>query len=117
MSDYTKHLSFLFIVPNEFFSSMVKVKIPYEINVRYTLNYKGEVALDDYNVKPGMAQHIVNWTGLEEQMFEAAKNNSKSHQIPGTKRGNSIRPEGLKPYDDIHDQWRHEIHEKEHSNW
>lgn len=117
MADHTKHLSFLFTVPIEFFNSCVKVKTQYEVMVRYTLNYKGEVALDDYNVKPGMAQHIVNWTGLEEQMFEAAKNNSKSHQIPGTKRGNSIRPEGLNSYDDIHDQWKHEIHEKEHNSW
>lgn len=97
--DYTKHLSFLFIVPVEFFNSSVRVVTAYEINVRYTLNYKGEVALDDYNVKPGMAQHIVNWTGLEEQVLEAAKNNAKGYKVPGgrqyfhTPENNMYNPE------------------------
>lgn len=80
--DHTKHLSFLFYVPLEFFSPAVKVTQQYAINVRYTLDYRKEVVLDDYNVKPGMAKHIVNWEKLEEQMLEAAKNNARNYRVP-----------------------------------
>lgn len=82
MTDYTKHLSFDFPVPADFFSPAVRITVPYVIPVRYTLNYKKEVALEGYAVKPGMAVHIVNWEGLEEQMLEAAKNNSKNYRVP-----------------------------------
>lgn len=99
LTDHTKHLSFLFTVPNELFSSAVKIITPYTVNVRYTLNYKGEVELNDYNVKPGMAQHIDNWERLEEQMLEAAKNNAKSYNIPNGKGYFKAMPQpGEDPY-------------------
>lgn len=99
--DHAKHLNFHFTVPNEFFSSAVKVTIPYEIYVRYALNYKGEVEIEGYMCKPGMAQHIVNWEGLEEQMLEAAKNNSKNYRIPNGRRYFRPMPQpGEDPYFD-----------------
>lgn len=80
--DHTKHLSFEFIVPSEFFNASVKVTVAYVIPVRYTLNWKKEVAVEGYTVKPGMAQHIVNWEGLEKEMLAAAVNNSKNYRVP-----------------------------------
>lgn len=86
----TLHLSFLFYVPLEFFSPAVRIVTQYNINVRYTLDWKGEVTLNDYNVKPGMAQHIVKWDELEEQMLEAAKNNALDYRKPGDWMSNKV---------------------------
>lgn len=110
-NDLTKHLSFIYMVPVEFFSPAVKVIKQYGINVRYTLDWRGVVALDDYNVVPGMAKHIVNWQGLEDQMLKAAENNSKQYRKPGQFGKGKVRPEGLDTYQDIHDQWSREIKE------
>ena len=82
MHDHTKHFSFLFLV-DPCYMPNVKVKTQYEINVRYTLDYRGVVTLNDYNVKPGMAQHIVRWDLLEAEMLRAAENNSKQYRKPG----------------------------------
>lgn len=82
MHDHTKHFTFEFYVPADFFSPAVVVTTPYVIPVRYTLNYKSDVEVIGYALKPGMAVHIVNWGGLEQQMLEAAKNNSKQYRPP-----------------------------------
>jgi hypothetical protein len=82
MPHHTKHLSFLFPV-DPWFMPAVKVITQYQINVRYTLDCRGVVTLDDYNVKPGMAQHIVRWDLLEVAMLKAAENNSKQYRKPG----------------------------------
>lgn len=82
MHSQTKHLSFLFLVDPRFMPA-VKVTEQYQVNVRYTLDYRGVVTLLDYNVKPGMAQHIVRWDLLEAEMLRAAENNSKDYRKPG----------------------------------
>jgi hypothetical protein len=82
MRDHTKHFSFLFPV-DPWFMPAVKVITQYQINVRYTLDWRGVVTLDDYNVKPGMAAHIVRWDLLELAMLKAAENNSKQYRKPG----------------------------------
>ena len=79
---YTKQLNFLFLVDPSFMPN-VKVTVQYTINVRYTLDRTGKVTLNDYNVKPGMAQYINNWEKLEEEMLKAAENNSKDYRRPG----------------------------------
>lgn len=81
--NHTKHLSFLFPVPAEFFNPCVKVTKPFEINVRYTLDWRGVVALEGYTVTPGMCKWIVGWEQLEDQMQAAAENNSKQYRRPG----------------------------------
>jgi hypothetical protein len=110
-NDLTKHLSFIYMVPVDFFSPAVRVVKQYGINVRYTLDWRGVVTLDDYNVVPGMAKHIVNWEGLESEMLKAAENNSKQYRKPGQLQGRKMRPEGADSYQDIHDQWKHEVKE------
>jgi hypothetical protein len=103
-----KHLSFQFIIPNEFFNISVKVTVPYEITVRYALHWNKKVDLEGYTIKPGMAKWITNWQGMEDQMQAAAENNSKLYKLPGQYGGIKMRPEGLDPYQDIHDQWKME---------
>jgi hypothetical protein len=104
----TKHLSFLFNIPDEFFSPDADLPRPREINVCYSLHWNKKVDVDAYYLKPGMAKHIVNWQGLEDQMQKAAENNSKLYKLPGQYGGIKMRPEGLDPYQDIHDQWKME---------
>jgi hypothetical protein len=108
MTHDIKHLSFQFIIPNEFFNSSVRVTVPYEINICYSLHWNRKVVIDAYYLKPGMAKLIVNWQGLEDQMQAAAENNSKLYKAPGQHKGGYMRPEGLDPYQDMHDQWKME---------
>jgi hypothetical protein len=82
MHSQTKHLSFLFLVDPRFMPA-VEVIEQYTVNVRYTLDFRGVVELLDYNVKPGMAQHIVRWDLLEAEMLKAAENNAKDYRKPG----------------------------------
>jgi hypothetical protein len=82
MHSHTKHFSFLFPVDPRFMPAF-KVTQQFQINVRYTLDYRGVVTLEDYNVKPGMAQHIVRWDLLEAEMLKAAENNSAQYRKPG----------------------------------
>lgn len=105
--DHTKHLSFLFYVPLEFFNPSVVVTQQYQVNVRYTLNYKKEVVLDDFNIKPGMAVHIINWPGLEEQMLEAAKNNAKNYRVPNG------RGYFHQPYNPMYNESANDIHREQ----
>jgi hypothetical protein len=108
----TKHLSFLFPIPDWHFSAAVKIVTPYVINVRYTLHWNKKVDVEAYYIKPGMAQHIINWTKLEQEIQDAAENNSKQYRLPGDYRGGHVRPEGVNAYEDIHDQWKQEVGEK-----
>jgi hypothetical protein len=80
--DQTKHFSFLFLVDPRYMPA-VRVTVQYQINVRYSLDWRGVVTLLDYNVKPGMATHIVRWDLLEAEMLKAAENNSKQYRRPG----------------------------------
>lgn len=105
---HTSHHSFLFTIPTDFFNASVKVITPYEVNVRYSLDFMGRVELEAYYVKPGMAKRIVGWDELEKQMLAAAEHNSKGKVKPGAHKGRKMRPEGLDPYQDIHDQWKAE---------
>lgn len=112
---HTKQFTFLFLV-DPLYMPNVKVKTQYEINVVYTLDYRGRVEVIGYTVKPGMAQHIHNWDRLELEMKEAAENNSKGKVKPGDYRGH-MRPEGANPYEDISDEWKRTIREKEANGW
>lgn len=76
MSQHTKHLSFLFPVPATYFNSSVVVKKPFEINVHYTLDWRGVVKVERYTITPGMAKHIIKWDELEEELNKAAEHNA-----------------------------------------
>lgn len=108
MNNHTKHLSFLFPVPSAFFNNCVKVVKPYEINIHYTLDWRGVVNIEGYAVTPGMCRWIADWVKLEEQMQYAAEHNSKLYRRPGQYNGGHMRPEGVDSYQDIHDQWKRE---------
>lgn len=82
-TDHTKHLSFLFPVDTKFFSEAVRIVTQYEINVHYTLDWRGVVLVQGYTIKPGMACHIIKWEELEDQIQLAAENNSKQYRRPG----------------------------------
>lgn len=107
LTDHTKHLSFDFPVPADFFSPAIRVTVPYVIPVRYTLNYKKEVEVIGYTVKPGMAVHIINWEGLEEKMLEAARNNSKSYRVPNG------RGYFHTPYNNMYNPEANELHREQ----
>lgn len=81
MNDHTKHLGFLFTVPLEFYNEWADVKTQHEIYVRYTLNWKGELEISGYLLKPGMAKFIKNWEDLEKEILKAAKNNAKDFPV------------------------------------
>jgi hypothetical protein len=82
-NDYTKHLSFLFPVPSTFFKDCVKVTKPFEINVIYTLDWRGVVQVEGYTVTPNMCRWINDWVKLEEELQHAAENNSTGYRVPG----------------------------------
>jgi hypothetical protein len=86
----TKHLSFLFNIPDEFFSPKADIPRPREVNVCYTLYWNKKVEVDAYYLTPGMAKLIVNWQGLEDEMQKAAENNSKQYRAPGDWMSNQV---------------------------
>ena len=116
MRNYTKHLSFDFPIQTSFLTEWKNPEQPV-IYVRYTLDWRGVVQVEGYTVKPGMAQHIVKWEQLEDEMLKAAENNSKDYRRPGHRSGGRAKQHGNDPYNDIHDQWKQEIHEKENHGW
>lgn len=95
MKDHTKHLSFTFPVDLIFLTEWTKPQLP-EINVHYTLDWRGVVNIEGYTVTPGMCRWITDWVKLEEQMQYAAENNSKLYRRPGDWMSNKV-PEEIAP--------------------
>lgn len=114
--NHTKYLSFLFPVPEKYFSSAVKVVKPFEINVHYSYDWRGVVNIERYSITMGMAQHIVKWNELEEELKLAAENNSKQYRKPGDIGFfRSLTTDDL--YKEINDEAKLEIKEKERYGW
>lgn len=81
MKQHTKHLSFLFPVPASYFNSCVRVIKPFEINVHYTLDYRGVVAIEGFTVTPSMCEWIEGWRELQDELQKAAENNARQFQV------------------------------------
>jgi hypothetical protein len=112
-----KHLSFLYPIPRHHFKDGSKVTHLIEINVHYALYWNRKVEVEGYVITPGTAKHINDWDKLEEEIKAAAEHNSKRYRAPGERRTSGMRPEGVEPYQDIHDQWKQEVAEKERQGW
>lgn len=113
----TKYLSFLFIIPNRHFNAAYKITVPFEINVHYSLHWNKKVDVLTLGIKPGMAKMINDWERLEQEIQDAAENNSKQYRVPGEYGGGHVRQEGVNAYEDINRQWQQEIHAKEQNDW
>lgn len=103
----TAHLYFDLVIEREYLTKWKDEKLP-SLHIQYTLDRSGNVVVTGWTAESDILKHITVTQELKDQMLAAAKNNSEGHKWPRKRHGRRMRPEGLNPYEDIHDQWRME---------
>lgn len=103
----TAHLYFDFVIDREYLTDWKDEKLPL-VHVFYTLDREGNVEVKGWTLDPGAQAYVTDWSVVKKQILIAAQNNAEDFKWPIEKKRGRMRPKGLDPYQDIHDQWRME---------
>lgn len=110
------HKLFDFVIDRDMLTEWKSDRLP-TMCVLYTLDQDGTIEIKAYDAGTEVHKLVKDWDNMKEEIMKAARNNSESHRWPAEKRKGRMRPVGLDSYQDIHDQWKSEVQEKERQGW